>query len=193
MDMKPENRYKWLPGAILLGLVFFLAVFLVKPVGVSTQFSQTAGMVWSAADPAVARPLPEAGASVYTSSNAYFAKDGGKLAKAVAQPRNYGFLFVLAIPLGAFAAHLWKRKDEPAERFKTSSVSGRLQFLSGFIGGAVMLYGARLAGGCTSGHMFSGMMQGSLSSYFFAAAVFATAVPTAIFVRRLSKGGVDHE
>jgi uncharacterized membrane protein YedE/YeeE len=49
-----------------------------------------------------------------------------------------------------------------------------------FIGGFIVLYGARLAGGCTSGHMMSGMMQTAISGYIFSAAAFAVAIPTAI-------------
>ena len=50
-----------------------------------------------------------------------------------------------------------------------------------FIGGILLLYGARMAGGCTSGHM----MQGSVSGYAFAASVFVVAIPTALIVTRL--------
>jgi uncharacterized membrane protein YedE/YeeE len=34
-----------------------------------------------------------------------------------------------------------------------------------FLGGAVMAFGARLAGGCTSGHGISGTMQLSVGSW----------------------------
>lgn len=40
-------------------------------------------------------------------------------------------------------------------------------------GGAVMIFGSRLAGGCTSGHGISGMSQLSLSSIVSVAAMFA--------------------
>jgi hypothetical protein len=51
-----------------------------------------------------------------------------------------------------------------------------------FIGGFLVLYGARLAGGCTSGHMMSGMMQTSVSGYLFAVGAFAAAIPAAILM-----------
>ena len=51
-----------------------------------------------------------------------------------------------------------------------------------FLGGFVVLYGARLAGGCTSWHMMSGMMQTALSGYIFAAGAFAAAIPTAMMM-----------
>lgn len=53
-----------------------------------------------------------------------------------------------------------------------------------FAGGFIVLYGARLAGGCTSGHMMSGMMQTALSGYLFALAAFAAAIPTAMIIYR---------
>ena len=44
-----------------------------------------------------------------------------------------------------------------------------------------------MADGCTSGHMMSGMMQGSVSGYIFAGAVFAVAIPTALLVDAYNK------
>jgi uncharacterized membrane protein YedE/YeeE len=52
------------------------------------------------------------------------------------------------------------------------SVTGRI-FWS-FAGGFLLIIGARLAGGCTSGHIISGGMQLALSSYIFAVFVFAS-------------------
>jgi uncharacterized membrane protein YedE/YeeE len=48
-----------------------------------------------------------------------------------------------------------------------------------FVGGALLLFGARLAGGCTSGHGISGTMQLAVSSWVFLIAMFATGIPTA--------------
>jgi hypothetical protein len=53
-----------------------------------------------------------------------------------------------------------------------------------FFAGLLVLFGARLAGGCTSGHMMSGMMQTSLSGYLFAISAFAVAVPAAVLIYR---------
>lgn len=60
--------------------------------------------------------------------------------------------------------------------------SGAKRLAVAALGGFVVLFGARLAGGCTSGHMMSGMMQTAVSGYLFAMAAFAAAVPTAIAV-----------
>lgn len=58
------------------------------------------------------------------------------------------------------------------------------RYLTAFGAGILVLYGARLAGGCTSGHMMSGMMQTAVSGYIFAAGAFAAAIPTAMFLYR---------
>ncbi|MDD5936596.1 MAG: YeeE/YedE thiosulfate transporter family protein [Clostridiales bacterium] len=57
-----------------------------------------------------------------------------------------------------------------------------MNYGSSFLSGFLLLYGARMAGGCTSGHMMSGMMQSSVSGFVFAAVVFVVAIPTAILV-----------
>ena len=56
------------------------------------------------------------------------------------------------------------------------------RYIATFIGGVLVLFGARLAGGCTSGHMMSGMMQTSISGYLFALGAFLAAVPMAIVI-----------
>ena len=50
------------------------------------------------------------------------------------------------------------------------------------IGGICLVFGARWTGGCTSGHMMSGMMQTALSGYLFALAAFIAAIPVAILI-----------
>ena len=46
-----------------------------------------------------------------------------------------------------------------------------------FLGGFIMLFGARLAGGCTSGHGVSGLAQLGMGSAIAVAAMFAAASP----------------
>ena len=58
------------------------------------------------------------------------------------------------------------------------------RFFWAFIGGFLLLFGARMAGGCTSGHIISGGMQFAFSSMLFAIAVFAAFLTTGrIFYR----------
>ena len=47
-----------------------------------------------------------------------------------------------------------------------------------FVGGALMLFGCRLAGGCPTGHGLSGMAILSTESYLAVAAMFGSAIVT---------------
>lgn len=170
----------WKTGGILLGFVFFLAVLLVQPIGVSTQFVIFDGIIWDAVDQTVVTQTADG----YASTNAYL----GKYAKSVANPINYGFLFVLAMMGGAFLS-VWQRGSlEKSERSMPALWRANFgdrrwkRYAAAFLGGFIVLYGARLAGGCTSGHMMSGMMQTAVSGYLFAAGAFAAAIPVAMLM-----------
>jgi uncharacterized membrane protein YedE/YeeE len=56
-----------------------------------------------------------------------------------------------------------------------------------FLGGALMVFGARVAGGCTSGHGISGALQLAAQSWVFMPLAFLVAVATA-FVMFGSEG-----
>ncbi|MEN8211853.1 MAG: YeeE/YedE thiosulfate transporter family protein [Thermodesulfobacteriota bacterium] len=183
-----NRQLNWFKGGLLLGASFLLAVAFVKPIGVSTQFVIADGIVWNLFSDTVVQKDPESKTG-YSSPNAYLNKSGGKYAKNVANPVNYSFVFVIAMVVGAFlssrlggpnptvpdrsAPEVWR------QRFGESPF---LRYVTVFFGGVIVLFGARLAGGCTSGHMMSGMMQTSLSGYLFAIGTFAAAVPAAILV-----------
>jgi uncharacterized membrane protein YedE/YeeE len=179
-----DMTWDWKLGGLLLGAVFFAAVLLVKPIGVSTQFVILDGVIADAVSPDFITQTDE----TYTSTNAYMAKSGGKYAKNAANPLNYSFIFVFAMAAGAFLSTKLKGGLTPAERRlpavwqKNYGNTPWKRYAVAFVSGFVVLYGARLAGGCTSGHMMSGMMQTSLSGYIFAAGAFLAAIPTAIFM-----------
>jgi len=174
----------WKTGGVLLGLVFFGAVLLVKPIGVSTQFVILDGIV---AD-AVNADLVTQTDAAYSSTNAYLAKSDGKYAKAVSNPLNYSFIFVLAMMLGGFLSTRLRGGLKAGERTMSDlwranfGDSPTKRYLAAFLGGFIVLYGARLAGGCTSGHMMSGMMQTSLSGYIFALGAFGAAIPVSLML-----------
>lgn len=187
---------KWIKGALILGFSFFIAVMLVKPIGVSTQFSVLSGIIHSSIDKdvIVKDSTRESG---YKSTNAYYDKSDGKLANSIKEPLNYDFIFVLAIPIGAYLGYLTlkNKKKNMDQSESNNSEACDLSRNRGFIktyghsllGGFILMFGARMADGCTSGHMMSGMMQGSISGYVFAAAVFATAIPTALIMKKMKK------
>ena len=188
------NNLKWVNKAMILGLSFFLAVLIIKPIGVSTEFSVVSGIIHNAFDSELISENPEA-ENGYESTNAYYNKSGGSIAKKIKNPINYGFIFVLSIPLGAYLAfkltNKVKSKNETSNYKKENNLTVKKSFLekytASFISGFLLIFGARMAGGCTSGHMMSGIMQGSVSGFIFAASVFIVAIPVAIFVSNKNK------
>jgi uncharacterized membrane protein YedE/YeeE len=50
------------------------------------------------------------------------------------------------------------------------------------LGGGLMMFGARLAQGCTSGHGISGALQLAVSSWLFVVVMFAVASGTAFLL-----------
>ena len=179
--------FNWRNGGVALGLVFLAAVLLVKPIGVSTQFVIFDGILWDAVNPSVVVESSEA-KSGYASPNAYLNKSGGKYAKNVANPVNYSFVFVLAMIGCALLSGVLRGGVARAERAMPQIWRANFgdnpwkRYAAAFVAGFVVLYGARLAGGCTSGHMMSGMMQTAVSGYIFAAGAFLAGIPTAIYL-----------
>ena len=96
---------------------------------------------------------------------------------------DWQFMFVVGIFLGSLVASLlsdsfkWQGvPDMWAERFGANPV---LRGVVAFIGGIIAMFGARLAGGCPSGHGLSGMIQLAVSGliamvFFFAGGIIMT-------------------
>lgn len=168
--MKTHRWNPYLVGA-LIGVLSILTFTLAdKPIGISTGIAQASG----------ACALPVLGADG-VAANTYWAK------KAV-PAWDYGSLFVLGTFFGALASALvsgsFKLESVPAiwrERFGPS-VGKRL--LAAFIGGVVIIFGARLADGCTSGHGISGSLQLAVSSWTFFIAMFISGIVTAFLLFR---------
>lgn len=192
-DFILQKQWNWFVSGLALGSIFLLAVAFVKPIGVSTQFVILDSIIWNSVSDKIIVENADS-KSGYSSPNAYLNKSDGKYAKSAANPLNYSFVFVLAMVAGGFIAnklqHTQNKHENktvpPIWQSRFGDSSGR-RFLATFIGGFLVLIGARLAGGCTSGHMMSGMMQTSISGYLFAFGAFMIAIPVAIFMYR---GGV---
>ena len=183
-----KGQLNWFKGGLLLGAAFLAAVAFVKPIGVSTQFVIADGIVWHPFSDSLVEKDPGSKTG-FASPNSYLNKSGGKYAKSVANPLNYSFVFVLAMVAGAFLSSRLGGPRPTGQDRKAPEVwrqrfgeRAAWRYVTVFFAGFLVLFGARLAGGCTSGHMMSGMMQTSLSGYLFAMGAFAVAVPTAVFL-----------
>ncbi|MBT3278520.1 MAG: YeeE/YedE family protein [Phycisphaerales bacterium] len=145
-------RKPWSPY-IAGGLVGLLAItsvvistqLLAKPkyLGTSTTMVRLAGLAESQV------------ASDHVSSNEYFQSKKIKV--------DWQMMLVVGIVIGAFLAAI------ASQEFKSETVptlwkarfgpKWHVRALGAFLGGILAILGARLAGGCPSGHGLSGMMQ----------------------------------
>lgn len=178
----PFTLKSWSPyvvGAAIGALSWFAFATADKPIGITTAFEHTAALAGQAA-------LPEGeGVKAYGAAKE---KEG--------QPPKIGWEWMLVLGVFAGAAlssalsgdrtamkvpQLWEWRFGP-------SVPKR--FVAAFLGGALMIFGARLAGGCTSGHGISGALQLAVSSWVFVAVLFATGIATAFLL--FGKEGAGH-
>jgi uncharacterized membrane protein YedE/YeeE len=171
---------KWRPylAGALAGVLAVLSVVVStkllgsgKYLGASTTFARAAGLVEKSVVPA------------HVEENAYFTKTKVKV--------DWQMMVVAGILLGAFAASRldgsFKLESVPpvwADRFG-SKIGVRA--IGAFLGGAVSMFGARMAGGCPSGHGLSGLMQLSISGFIAMVGFFGAGVVVANLMYR--KGG----
>ena len=168
----------WKVAGIALGLLLTLATFLVKPLGVSTQFVVTDAIV-------AHQVAPE-----FAEGNAYLSKYGAKQDWGV----GYGWMLVFGMLVGGGVTAALLRSRQPREdqgsmprMWQDQFGPSRLKrFAAAFAGGTLLLFGARLAGGCTSGHMISGISQLAISSFIFGVTTFGVAI---IAAHLLYRGG----
>lgn len=166
-------KRKWLLKGIFLGSVFFISILLIKPIGISTQFSVASGMIHSAFQDDI---IFREGAEFYSLID-YYNQDG--IAKSIMIPYNYGIIFAVGIFLGGMLGRIFFRKKEEFIENESLLEKDGISRVKLFLGGVLLLFGARMAGGCTSGHMMSGVMQLSVSSIIFTIILFPIAIVVA--------------
>lgn len=147
-------NYRWLFAGLALAVLnamVFLKVTSNRPIGASTSYPYVADQLTG------------------MTNNGYFGK--------IATPGHWELVFLFgALLAGLVFSPLSKEFKITAihrrwEHYKGKSVSKRL--VTAFIGGFILIFGARMAGGCTSGHILSGGMQLAVSSLVFGIFVFA--------------------
>ncbi|WP_272699328.1 YeeE/YedE thiosulfate transporter family protein [Desulfovibrio sp. Fe33] len=166
MKTTDKGMNPYLAGA-LTGLLLALSVLLAgKYFGASTSYVRSVGLLEMAVAPGHVE------ATDYFMK--YFGANGGI---------DWQWLFVIGIFFGSYLSanftgsfawtplpEIWK------ERYGERS---GLRFLLAFAGGAIALFGARMAGGCPSGHGLSGMAQMTISGTLAMVAFFVGGVATA--------------
>ena len=155
----------WASLGVLFGVTSALSILAIGPIGVSGTYPRAIGSVARAIAPG------------WAANEGYLVKMG-----SVVTPES---LLVVGLLLGGFLARRLGHQPRPVAAEVVHAVErtpGR-RYLTAFLGGFLILFGARLAGGCTSGHIISGITQLAASSFIFAAAVFGAGILTAKLIR----------
>lgn len=168
----------WSPyvAGVIIGLLQIPAFLLIDTaLGASSSFVTAAAYLAAQFDGAILDPA----ATQY----AYFQK-------YVSPGKNFWqAALVIGILVGAFVSALASKSLRPAVSPIWAKATGITSFplraLMAFAGGFILLFGARIAGGCTSGHGVSGMAQLAVSSTVAVAAMFASGIITAMLLRRI--------
>jgi hypothetical protein len=171
--MKTLSMKAWSPymAGILIGLLQIPAFLLIETaLGTSSSYVTVGGMIAAVVDPAI--------------------RDIGYVSKHLAATGKnwWQVALVVGIALGAFLSmRLSGARRQPispiwARALGTSSPAVR--YLVAFGAGFLMLLGARIADGCTSGHGLSGVAQLAVGSIVAVAAMFAGGIATALLVLR---------
>jgi uncharacterized membrane protein YedE/YeeE len=150
---------KWSPYAVGIGigvLSWFTWLISQKPIGCSTSFARTAGMIEKLfrGQKAEARP--------------YY--------QEVRPVVDWQWMLVLGMIVGALISSLLSGDFSwqwiPARWAAAFGTSVPLRLAVALLGGVLLGFGARWAGGCTSGHGISGTMQLAVSSWISAICFF---------------------
>lgn len=171
------KKPRWSPyivGAGIGALSWTTFALMGKALGTSTSMVKVAGAAESLA------------AQEHVRSNAYFAKYLVSSADKANPAVDWQVALVLMLIAGAWLARRLGKSNRPAavpalweKRFGDSRWK---RYIGAFIGGVILLFGARMAGGCTSGHGISGGLQLAVSSYVFLGAMLATGIGSAFVI-----------
>jgi uncharacterized membrane protein YedE/YeeE len=156
------NRLPWWVGGILMSALLLMTFSIFgadRPIGASTYVPYAAGLIFDL-DP-----------------NEY------SYLKKIENSGAWEGIMLLGVLVGGFITSLFLTKTfrfslipTGWKKYKNNSVASRL--LWSFFAGFIMIIGARLAGGCTSGHFLSGMSQIAISSMIFGVVVMIALVVT---------------
>lgn len=168
-DYSGPSWSPYLAGAGIGVLSWFTFYFSDKAIGASSFYATLAGFFGKAVAPK------------HTESLKYYRENPPKL--------NWSFVFVACVIAGSFVAaytggeitNEWVHPMWVA-RFGSSVL---FRGVVAFAGGLLMAFGARLAGGCTSGHGISGTLQLNVGSWIALICMFAGGIATAMLLYRV--------
>ena len=159
-----EDTRGSLGRALITGLLVIATLYLSdKPLGVSSAYAKIAGLIGRR----ISQP--------HTDNLKYYQDNPPKV--------DWELMLLFGIVIGAALAALsggeFDGRWVPTLWQQHFGDGAALRLTVAFVGGAVLAFGARLAGGCTSGHGISGALQLSLGSWIALVCFFVGAVFTA--------------
>ncbi|MBE0429518.1 MAG: YeeE/YedE family protein [Thermoleophilia bacterium] len=161
-------RMNWILGGILLGLLNTFAVATYASLGVSRNYVVVPNVL-----------LRVFGSGLYE-SNAYLSQF----------PAGADWLLMLALGMviGGFLAALLRgglnRRSVPRLWRSRFGSSRPRRFAAAFAGGFLLLLGARIAGGCTSGLVLSGSAMLAVAGIVFSITILVSGIITARLIYR---------
>jgi len=168
--LSSSRGISWSPyivGALIGVLSWAAFVVTASPLGISTAISALSGGAVS----------PLVGAET-VASNSYWARHAMKL--------DYGMLFLIGTFLGGLVSSVvsgrFKFETVPTEWSARFGPSKARRFFWAIVGGILVMYGARMAGGCTSGNGISQGLQLAVVGWTFLTVMFISGLLTAYFV-----------
>jgi uncharacterized protein len=174
MEQGRQEGKGWNPylAGVLTGLLLISsALFTGKYIGASTTFVRTAGLI------------EKVFVDERVSKMEYFMKEMPKI--------DWQWMFVAGIFVGSLVSAAMSRsfRWQPIpvrweERFGPGKTK---RGITAFVGGAIAMFGARLADGCPSGHGLSGSLQLAVSGYVALICFFAGGL---VVAHILYRGGI---
>lgn len=160
---------RWSPYAIGIGigvLSWLSFLLLDKPIGCSTAFARTSGM------------LEKLFRGSKVEQKEYY--------RAFKPAIDWEWMLVIGVLIGGFLSALSSgtfKLEVISETWKARfGQTDLLRLGVALLGGVLMGFGARWAGGCTSGHGISGVLQMAVSGWMAAVCFFAGGILTALVI-----------
>jgi uncharacterized protein len=178
----PFTMRSWSPYlvGVGIGVLSWFAFFTAdKHLAITLQYEHIAAMIQVALSPEAVQ------------TNRYYA---ARAAEGLEPKVGWYLMLLVGVFLGA-ALSSWLSRDRarisvPPLWHRRFGPSKAKRFAAAFLGGGLMVFGARIAGGCTSGHGISGSLQLAVQSWTFIVLAFAVAVATAFLI--FGKEGRNH-
>jgi uncharacterized membrane protein YedE/YeeE len=170
----PFTMKSWSPyvAGLGIGMLSWFAFYTAdKHLAITLQYEHIAAMAQTAL-------APEAAAA-----NGYYP---ARAAEGLQPVVGWYLMLLLGVFLGSWLSAWLSGSRSPMRvpplwRWRFGDSAAR-RYSFAFLGGALMVFGARVAGGCTSGHGISGSLQLALQSWTFMLLAFAVAIATAFLI-----------